>query len=269
LEYLTKREELFSNKTVTIMPGEENNFTLEATDQFFEYTEQEYKHLEKQFILISGSEHDLLATYLTTSRTFSKTFHDKGYNGMLIQIDGTWQNFIKSQEKLNKDKSDKASYFLDNLVKKEVLKHYNQNSNELATVLMSFTRFDRRIISSNFMKFYETYKNSKGNYFARRYTDFRGIGIIFCFYSPEMNENSVNRLLSLTLNSFSLYTNYKSRSMVLIATTQEFKQFKIGLAKEIEPFNIEEERQIRELVKSLGWFTNVEEISATDWEFPP
>lgn len=54
----------------------------------------------------------------------------------------------------------------------------------------------------------------------------------------------------------------------MIATTNEFKQFKMGLIKDIEPFSKEKELQIKKNVELLGWFTNHQEIKVTEKEYP-
>lgn len=267
LEYLQKREDLFSDKTVTILPGEEDDFPTDTSKQFFEYAQQ-FNPTEKQEILISGTEHDILASYLKNKRTFPEYIQSDEYNGMFVQLDGNWAEFNQLKQVKEKRDLDKNSYFLDELVKREILTKLNENSIELATAIMSFNRFNRRVISNNFFQFFDLYKDEKDNFFARRYADFDGVGIVFAFYAQEMPQEMVNTLLEITLDSFSVYSNYKSKSMILIATTNEFKQFKMGLVKDILPFPKEREQQIKKDVETLGWFKNAEEIKFSEKEYP-
>ena len=268
LEYLTKRELLFKNKNVTILPSEEYDFPLETAKQFFEYKQNQTSQKEKQNIIISGTEHDLLAHYLKNDRSFPEQIESEKYNGMFIQLDGNWKDFNQKEQVKEKKNLDKKSYFLDELVKREILASNNENSVELATAIMSFNRFTRRSISSSFLQFFDTYKDTQGDFFARRYADFDGVGIVFVFYTQEMRPEMVNKLLSIAMESFCIYSNYKSQSMILIATTTEFRQFKIGLMKDIVPFSKVQEEQIRKDVKILGWFTNHEEFNVTETEYP-
>lgn len=268
LEYLRKRELLFADKTVTILPGNEDDFPAETANQFFEYIQQQFNPNEKKSILISGTEHDILAHYLKNERTFPEYIQSKEYNGMLVQLDGNWNAFNQRKQLATKRELDKISYFLDELVKREILTNTNKNSIELATAIMSFNRFNRRVISNNFLQFFETYKEAKGNFLARRYADFDETGIVFAFYPQEMPQEMVNTLLEIALDSFCIYSNYKNKSMIMIATTNEFKQFKMGLIKDIVPFSKEKESQIRKEVELLGWFTNHQEIQVTETEYP-
>lgn len=268
LEYLKKREELFADKIVTILPGAEDDFPAETADQFFEYAQKQFIPNEKKSILISGTEHDILAHYLKNERTFPDYIQSKEYNGMFIQLDGNWNDFNQREQVKEKRELDKNSYFLDELVKREILTNFNQNSVELATAIMSFNRFNRRVISNNFLQFFDTYKDAKGDFLARRYSDFDGVGIVFAFYPQEMPQEMVNTLLGIALDSFCVYYNYRSKSMILIATTNEFKQFKMGLMKDIVPFSKEKVLQIKKDVELLGWFTKHQEFKMTVKEYP-
>lgn len=268
IEYLRKREELFADKKVTILPGDEDDFPVDTAKQFFEYTELNFNPNEKQSIIVSGTEHDILASYLMNERSFPEYFRSKEYNGMFIQLDGNWTDYNQRSQVKAKRNLDSNSYFLDELVKREVLTNHNDNSVELATAILSFNRFNRRVISNNFLQFYDEYKDAKGNFLARRYADFDGIGIVFAFYPMEMPQEMVNTLLGITLDSFCVYSNYKSKTMILIATTNEFKQFKMGIMKNIVPFPKEQEEQIRKDVELLGWFKNHQEFNVTEKEYP-
>lgn len=268
LEYLRKREELFADKTVTILPGDEDDFPPETAQQFIEYAQNQFNPNGKKSILISGTEQDILAHYLKNERSFPDYIKSKECNGMFVQLDGNWSDFIQRKEVKEKRELDRNSYFLDELVKREVLTNQSKNSIELATAIMSFNRFERRVISNNFLQFFDTYKDATGNFLARRYTDFDGVGIVFAFYPNEMPQEMVNTLLEIALDSFCVYSNYKSNSMILIATTNEFKQFKMGLMKDLVPFSKEQEQQIKKDVELLGWFSNHQEIKVTENEYP-
>jgi hypothetical protein len=269
IDYLKKRELLFADKTVTVLPGEENDFPIETAVQFFEYKQQQISPIDKMSIVISGTEHDLLGYYLKHERNFPTDIASEKYAGMFIQLDGEWEAFKTNKQVLFKKKLDKESYFIDELVKREVLTSNTQNSEELAIAILSFNRFNRRVISNNFLAFFDLYKDTSGLHFARRYSDFDGVGVVFAFYTQEMSEEVVSSLLSLAMDSFCIYSKYKSKKMILIATTTKFKQFRIGLMKDIEPFPKEIEMQILEDVKLLGWFKNHSETNFTDLEYPP
>lgn len=268
IEYLKKRELLFTGKKVTVLPGEENDFPFETATQFFEYEQEKELSIDKMSIIISGTEHDLLGYYLKHERNFPPDIESEKYNRMFIQLDGDWEEFKLNKQVLLKKKLDKDSYFLDELVKREILSKDNPNSEKLAIALLSFNRFNRRIISSNFLNFFDTYKDNCGLNFARRYADFDDIGIVFAFYTQEMSEEMISTFLSLAMDSFCIFSKYKNKKMILIATTTKFLQFRIGLMEDIEPFPKEIETQILDDAKLLGWFKNHTETNLTEKEYP-
>jgi len=269
IDYLTKREELFSDKTVLILPGEEHDFSKETTEQFLEHTETNLIIPNKQSIVISGTEYDILAYYLEDRESFLEKVRSSNDNLIYLQIDDKWNSYISKEEVKIKKQNDRYSYFIDDLVKNEVLVHNNLQAAELAKELLSFNRFTRRIIAKNFLQFYETYKNDtcddKEFPFYRRYSDFEGIGIVFVYYATRGED--VDWLFEFTLNSYCVYSNYKNKKNILIATNQFF-QFKMLLQSDIIPFPYEFEQQIRDDIKLCNWFTTIDKFYMHETEYP-
>ena len=270
LEYLTKRESFFTNKIVTILPGDEEDFPTETVQQFLEYSEKQFKQDGKQNVEILGTEHDLLASFLLNGRTFPEYIESKECDAITVNLDGSWDSFNQRAEVKAKKNSDKNSYFLDELVKREILKNYNENTLELASAIMSFNRFYRRRISDNFIQFFNKYKNNSDKFFSRNFTatDFNNIEILFAFYTQDMPKEIIKTLLKLAIDSFCVYSNYKSKSIILIATTNMLNQFYFSLEKDISPFTKEREKQIKKDVELLGWFKNQRVYNTSDKEYP-
>lgn len=265
VEYLDKREQAFGDKEVLILPSEEDEFDLNTHKQFMEL--QTRKEWIKKNILISGTESDILAHYIKNGRKFSEQLTSEKYDGMLFQIDGNWDEFINKQKVQKKLQDDKVSYFIDEFVKREVLPNPNEQSLKFAREILSFNRFDRRIISKNLFSFAEDYNNTKGSYLARRYGEIDGIAIIFVFYTTDMTQEQVNFLLPVVIETYAVYTKYKHKKVILIGATNDCKQFKFGY-DEIEPFSKEDEELTRENIKALKWFTNINEIKFNEFEYP-
>lgn len=270
IDYLKKRESFFFNKKTVILPAQNNDFPDDTANQFFEYTSNNIQGDNKKSIIISGTEQDLLAYYLKNDRNFSEKLQMQDSDLMVLNLEENWKEFISYDKVKNKKQEDKYSYFIDNLIEKEVLTLSTPESEEIAKELLSFDRFHRRVISRNFIDFCNTYQNSKGLSIARRYFDIDGTGIVFVFYTDEIKqqESVLNFLLNLVIQSFCVYSKYQSRKMILIATMAEFKQFKFILDKDVKPFTEGVEQQIRTYVKSLGWFTNQEYGYYNEKEYP-
>ncbi len=264
--YLKAREEAFKDKEVLIMPSEEEEFDAETSKQFMEYTRG--KPLEKKRILISGTESDLLANYIKNGKKFSKHIYSDEYHGMLFQIDGTWDDFLSKEGVKNKFQADKVSYFIDEFVKREVLTNPAPQSIELAKELFSFDRFSRRVMSKQFFDFVETYNNNRGFFIARRFGEMDGIAIAFVFYGVDVTQEQINTLLPIVVDTYSVYTKYKHKKIIVIATTKDFRQFKAGFEDNIEPFDKATEESILKNMKLLKWFENTTEIKFHEKEYP-
>jgi len=264
--YLEAREVAFKDKDVLIMPSEEEDFDLETSKQFREYTRG--KPLKRKQILISGTESDLLANYIRNNKQFSKHVYSDEYHGLLFQIDGTWDDFLSMENVKNKFKADKVSYFIDEFVKREVLSNPARHSIEFAKELLSFDRFSRRIMSKQFFDFVKTYNDSRGLFIARRYGEMNGVAVIFVFYGVDVTQEQINTLLPMVVDTYSVHTKYKHRKIIVIATTKDFKQFKAGFEDNIEPFDRTTEESVLRNMKLLGWFENITEIRFHEKEYP-
>src|SRR5690606_35612282 len=71
INYLEKREKAFKSKQLLIAHGEEKDWTLETNQEFINYYSK-LNSVEKPFIIISGTELDLLADYLTYDKNFNR-----------------------------------------------------------------------------------------------------------------------------------------------------------------------------------------------------
>ncbi|KUJ63859.1 hypothetical protein AR687_01340 [Flavobacteriaceae bacterium CRH] len=265
-EYLGKRELTFLQKDVLIMPSEEEDFDFETSKQFLEL--QSIKNLEKQYILISGTESDLLASYIRRERQFPKEMTSDEFNGMLFQIDGTWDEFCKNEQLLRKKEADNISYFIDEYVKREVMPNQNEDNIEFSKELLSFNRFERRIFSKHLFDFVKQYNDLRGFALARRYGEIDGIAVIFAFYTIDMTQEEVNHLMTLVIETYSVYTNYKHKKIILVGVTTNCMQFKFGLHSDIKPYDAETEKEIKKDMELLEWFTSTTELKFTEIEYP-
>jgi hypothetical protein len=265
-EYLEKRELTFSQKDVLIMPSEEDDFDSETSKQFFQL--QSNKNLDKQYILISGTESDLLASYIKRERQFPKEMTSDEFNGMLFQIDGTWDEFSKNAQLLRKKEADHISYFIDEYVKREVMPNQNEGNIEFAKELLSFNRFERRVFSKHLFSFVEEYNDLRGFALARRYGEIDGVAVIFAFYTIDMKQDQVNHMMNLVIETYCVHTDYKHDKIILVGVTTDCKQFKFGLHKDIKPYPKEIEDEIRKDMELLKWFTATTELKFTEKEYP-
>lgn len=262
IDYLEKREKLFKDKFTIVLPADEHDFPIETQKDFFKFTE----NIRSNFVMISGTEKDLLAHFFKNKRNFPNILNGDS-SGYYLILDGDWDDFKNTTKVKSKEKADKVSYFIEGFVKNELLININPMREKLAKTLLSFDRLTRRTISKNYFEFHSRYKDKKGLYFGRRFAVIDGVGVLFTFYTKEMTIEMINTFNNLAIESSHLYSNYKSKSMVLISTNSEHR-FLFSYIEKLEKFPESLENEIRKDVKTLGWFTKQEEINETEFEFP-
>lgn len=267
IDYLEKREKLFKGKTTIIMPCDEFDFPVETQKEFFNIRE----NINENYILISGTEKDLLSHFFKNTRNFPQSLNED-VNGIFLIIDGDWNSFAATKKVKNKNKADRVSYFIDQFVHNEILKDELLNNLTpmrlgLAKELLSFDRLTRRSISQSYFDFYDQYKNVNSLNFGRRFGDFNGVGVVFTFYTDDMDFEMINILNNLAVESFNLHTNYESNSLILISTNSRHR-FIFYYIDKVEKYSKEHEKLIRKDVKTLGWFTKHTTINGTEHEFP-
>lgn len=266
IDYLEKREILFKEKFTIVLPGDEDDFSIETQNEFFLLADQAFE-TDSKTILLSGSEKDLLAHFFENKREFPKILKDETVNGFYLVLDGKWEEFAKKKQFESKKKADKVSYFIDLFVENELMKNVNPTREKIAKYLLSFDRLSRRSIAESYYDFYEKNALNKGLFFGRRLGNFGKIGILFTSYTEEMTEIMINTLNQLAIESFNLYTNYRHEAIVLISTNKNH-HFRFAIVEDIIPYSKEYENLIRNDIKTLGWFTNITEEKFINKEYP-
>lgn len=266
IEYLEKREYLFKNKDVIMLSGPDEDYNAETNIEFLEYsTKREFRN--RKSITITGSEKDLLAHYLSFNRDFSSSIKSDEYTGMWLDLEGEWEEYIDSKKVKSKKDEDKQSYFVDELVKREIIKLVD--GDKVAKVLLAFNRFERRLIAKTFIDFYEKYNSTanKKYFMAKRYTEIKNWGIVCFIYSSNIEDNIAEFAMTLAVDGFSLRTEHKMKNMLCIATRSNMTQFKFSIT-EIEPFSDDKIKQVEDDCKHLNWFQDLKKIEFNEKEYP-
>lgn len=265
-KYLVNREKTFSNKEVLILPSEEHEFDSATGLQFIEHSFK--KETDKKSVLLSGTESDLLAVYIFNDKSFPEHITKEKYDMLYYEFDGKWDEFNQMNAVKNKQSADKISYFIDNLVKNEILKHQSNNMLELAKELMSFDRFNRRILSEHFFQFINSYKSKRGSFIARRFGELDNIGILFVFFSIDLSEEQVKTILAVALDAFIFKSDYKYDRVIMFASNNYLSPIKCGYENNIKPFDKKTEDSIKSNIKALNWYQNTTVIKFNEQEYP-
>lgn len=266
IQYLAEREKILANKITTIVNGSEEDWDINAQKSFFEYNEHKLP-LEANYLLISGNELDLLADYLWNDRKFNRHFYDSSYNGGSFGLDGKWAEYLSVKAVQNKKAADQASYFVDEFLKNEVLYRPDPSNIAVAVELLSLSRFQRRIVGSEFFAMLNTYKNVGQQMMVRRYGNTGDLVIAFVLYSRDMPHDMVIGLCQIAAEGYAYWNKYKEKKIVIIGFSQDGNGFRFGLMN-VEPFSPELEAQVVTDLKVLKWFTNFEVFAVNHQEYP-
>lgn len=253
LDYLRKREDLLKNKRCYLLPSADAAYETNVVTQFMELASGEEGKPGIE-LLVNGSEKDLLASYLFNGRNFPDTYRLDGFDHGTIDCEGEWMRYIRSSEVLRKKLEDRSSYFVDELVRNEVLRH--REGVPLAMELMSLGRFHRRAIGKACLSFFELHNSQSGWFYGRRYISTDHFGLLIIYYGDKFtNRPDFQTFLQFTIDAYAYKRGYVDRKIVLIAMTQNGTEFTLGLRQGIEPFPEEVEEGLEKEIQRLEWFT--------------
>lgn len=267
VNYLKVREELFSDKEALLLTGAENDWDSYTGAKFHKYM----SNIDRNgmvFLMISGNELDLLADYYFNDKRFNEHFYSKEYTDINYELDGKWEDYLGRSEVLRKKNEDRASYFIDEFVKREVLYKNDEQNIEVATELLALSRFERRILGKQFFEFAEKYKDQNGSFIARRYGKVSDLTIGYLLHGSSMPDDMVLKLMEIAIDGYCYWDNYQTEKMVLIAFSNKLMSFKFGFVKAIVPFPQDYEESLKQDLKVLNWFQNLEKVEFNIKEYP-
>lgn len=254
---------VFTSSAIGTIMGE-----LDTVADFAKYLADRETYLKKlKAITVVGTEADLCATYLRKGRTFplSEEILGKEYDGVFLEIDGEWNEYDKNPSVKWKRQRDRNSYFVDELVERELIPRKVPES--ILRELLSFSRLKRRAISNAFIDFARKYMSSKKQIFARRFALHGNLCLVYAYYSPDMEDDIVAYLVQLAVESTAAYNNYKGVQYLGIAFTDEVEKLRIVFSEDIA-LTEAERKDIMQRAKEIGWFSKMNEIRQNETEYP-
>jgi len=241
-------------------------YELDTVKDLVEYLKEREKLLSADKILtINCQEKDILAEFVTNARSFPIDFASNQIKEIEVNLNGAWDKYIASKALQRKKEADKASYFIDELVKNDVLKL--PNGEFLAKELMNLSRFERRMLAKSLFSLIAKYENTGEEIFARRYVSYNGIGHLLIYYPPNVPEKDVDEVVQIALPIYAYKSGYKESELILLAATDNMKQWKFGFYT-AEGTTEEGKRYLEKAIKHFGWFKNEQAIYYHENEYP-
>lgn len=227
------------------------------------------KHYEE--IDLKSKECDLLAIYLRNIRKFPEEYYNSNNSKISIDLTNAWNDYDKHIKVAKKREEDKFSYFIDKIVKEDILEI--ENGEILANELMSLTRMNRRYIAKALLTLIAKHQKDDEVELARRYLNFNDdIGYLFIYYSDKITaprEELDLMIFDIAPSLYSYKTNCKNKYLIVLAGNDYLKQWKYGLFIPPEyPFSEDAVYYFEEIIKGLGWFTDMKEFRYQENEYP-
>ena len=195
------------------------------------------------------------------NREFNQSLSDN-FEKETYKLKNKWALYISNKSVILKKLVDEKSYFIDDLIKNDVLK--DPNGELLAKELMTLSRFERRITAIHIYETVEKYQDRE-DYLARLFVKHNNIGFLFIYYPIERPPYEIDIILKKAMELYSYF--HKSEKIVLLAATKGLKQWKFALFEAL-PVTVEIEKKMKEWADSFGWFKNERKRERFFKEYP-
>ena len=267
VQYLVEREKAFCQKQIVMMTGQDKDWTTRTNEEFVKYTDK-LEPTKKPFILFSGNELDLLAEYFFSAKKFEYPFDSNEYSGANLEYDGRWDRYMEKKEVQRKKEEDQISYFLDEFIEREVLQSNDDLRIEIATELLSLSRFERRIVGSHFASFIKKYHMITDYDMVRRYGTINGMIISFFIHGNGIDFHKAMKMMSIAVQGYSYWEGYKTKKALMIGCNAALTQFKFAYSPNVEKLSQQEEEEVIHNLTVLKWFQRIENFVYNFKEYP-
>lgn len=208
-------------------------------------------------VQIHCSEKDLLAYYLMNNRKFSEECYHGKFEEWSKSCKGKWDTYLGSRSVLLKKLADGNSYFIDELIKTDVLPL--EHGEKIAEILMTLGRFERRNIANNLFEMVDKYQGTENDFSRRHHVDENGTLFLYVYYPPNQSSKGVDKMLGHAAELYGYKFNPKR--VLYLAATENMRQWKFGLTEfgddEFENLSLDQIDFYEGVIKNIGWFSNM------------
>lgn len=268
-EFIDTREDkgsinIFNKETFEVITNE-----LDTIKDLVEYLSvRESLFLKNRGIQTHCSEKDLLAYYLMNNREFAKECFSGNFEECTESCNGKWDTYLSSRSVLLKKLADEKSYFIDELIKNDVLPL--ENGEKFAKELMSLSRFERRNIANNLHEMLQKYQGTENDFSRRHHITENGTLFLYVYYPPKEKSENVDSMLGHAAELYGY--KYQPKRVLYLGVTDNFKQWKFGLTEfKDDDFENLSKGQIEfyeKVIAKTGWFSNMTMTNVENKEYP-
>ena len=224
--------------------------------------------LKNKGIQVHCSEKDLLAYYLMNNREFPKECFDGNFEEWTKSCKGKWNTYLSSRSVLLKKMADEKSYFIDELIKTDVLPL--EHGEKLAKELMTLSRFERRNIANNLHEMLQKYQGTENDFSRRHHIADNGTLFLYVYYPFKEKSENVDAMLGHAAELYGY--KYQPKRVLYLGVTDDFKQWKFGLTEfkddEFENLSKGQIEFYEKVIAETGWFSNMTMTHVENKEYP-
>jgi hypothetical protein len=233
-------------------------FELDSVPEIIDYfTKKEILYKKDISLNIIGKEKDLLAWFVTNKREFPKEWFGHKATEVLLDIDGRWDFYDTHEETIAKRKANKISYFVDELVKREIPNL--PQCQKVGDYLMSLSRVERRLFSMAFFDHCHENKAKGNDFLSRRliFDTFQDASCLMLYYHSSLTEIELDQFLQITAEIYLYKNSNRHKKLVVVGTSKDLSPFKFGFLERYTEYSREEINYYEGVIKRFGWFTDV------------
>lgn len=253
VSYIKARCNLFNKYPAFMLPREEYDFRpIDGQSLQKEFDKLIEKGIDK-FSFLSGSELDLVATYIKNGFRFPAKLSHSGINGLSMKIDGEWDKYLNSKIKSEKDEFEKDSFFIDKMVKEMLLD--KDNGDRVAKLFYSLNRLERAVFSKHFEEFHEEVRNDSRpiEYNRTHYVNFN-INLVLMYFKDDIPDKEMEGIMTLSLIHHAYLHNFQVKEIGLLGISESYDNYAFGFVENLRVKPEELESYI-DVFKKMGWKT--------------
>ncbi|WP_165768110.1 hypothetical protein [Flavobacterium plurextorum] len=190
---------------------------------------------------------------------------------MSLLIDREWATFASTQLKKNREEADKVSYFIDNLVRDDILenntlKKLPADKVTVAKKLLSFSRLKRRSIAARYFNFKDHFKGFKGSTLPSNFMEIDGVGILFLYYPGDTDLERLHLLKEYTILCCFIQKKIPITSLILLSSNRR-EEIELVYREKFTELSSKEKALIK-LIEDNRAYSKQKIIFVSEDEFP-
>lgn len=250
IKYIENRCSIFRKFPAFILPKDELDFSEEDRNQL---DLQLQKHSNSPYLtLVSGTELDLIALYITNGFKFYEDIKDSNVEIIFLPIEGKWEKYKASDLFKTKGHYEFLGGFIDQLVKELII---NQaNGGRLSKMFFQLDRLQRSVLAEAFLTFHQEEAHSKEPAaFFRRHLQFHNLRFIFIYFADDYPKEMVEAEMYLSFEHYNYLFDFTLTEIGAIAISKSLLNFCFGYYGEQQRHSIKEIAELETMFKKYGW----------------